>query len=89
MLLRLIERKFGARAAEAHRARIAEADAETLLVWSERILTAGQVEEVEEGPSFRQGADRWRARQRTGSTRRRGSAARQRRQTPGSVGASQ
>ncbi len=46
VLLRLIERKFGAEAAEVHRARIAEADANTLLVWSERILTARRVEEI-------------------------------------------
>jgi hypothetical protein len=46
VLLRQIERKFGSGAAEAYRARIAEADAETLLDWSERILTAEQVEEI-------------------------------------------
>ena len=46
VLLRQIERKFGAEAAEAHRTRIDQGDADTLLVWSERILTAGQVEEI-------------------------------------------
>ncbi|OOG22000.1 transposase [Thioalkalivibrio denitrificans] len=46
VLLRQIERKFGAEAAEAHRARIDQADADTLLEWSERILTAERVEEI-------------------------------------------
>ncbi len=46
MLLRLIERKFGPEAAEAHRERIERSDAETLLEWSERILTADHVEEI-------------------------------------------
>ena len=40
ILLRLIERKFGQAAAERHRATIEQADAETLLEWSDRILTA-------------------------------------------------
>ena len=44
VLLRLVERKFGAEAAERHRERIEQADAETLLEWSERILAADNVE---------------------------------------------
>ena len=43
LLLRLIERRFGAPPA-ALQARIAAADAETLLLWSERILTADSLE---------------------------------------------
>jgi len=46
MLLRLIERKFGEDAAEAYRDRIEQADAETLLTWSERILIADRVEAI-------------------------------------------
>jgi predicted transposase YdaD len=46
VLLRLVERKFGAEAAAAHRERIENADTETLLQWSERILTAASVEEL-------------------------------------------
>ena len=46
MLLRQLERKFGAEAAEACRERIAQADAETLLKWSEHILTAEEPEAV-------------------------------------------
>ena len=46
VLLRQIERKFGAEAAEAYRTRIDQADADTLLLWSERILTAERVEEL-------------------------------------------
>ena len=46
VLLRQIERKFGPEAAEAHRERIEQADAETLLVWSEHFVTADHVEEV-------------------------------------------
>ncbi len=46
VLLRLIECKFGPEAAEAHRERIERSDAETLLEWSERILTADHVEEI-------------------------------------------
>ncbi|MGM0476933.1 MAG: DUF4351 domain-containing protein, partial [Pseudomonadota bacterium] len=46
LLLRLIERKFGAEAAAANQVRIEQADAETLLLWSERILAAEQVEEL-------------------------------------------
>ncbi len=39
VLLRLIERKFGP-PSEAIRRRIADADSDTLLRWSERILSA-------------------------------------------------
>ena len=46
VLLHLIERRFGRAAAERCRERIERADAETLLEWSDRILTAGTVEEV-------------------------------------------
>jgi len=45
VLLRLIERKFG-KPSEAVRERVFGADAETLLNWSERILTAESVEAV-------------------------------------------
>ncbi len=45
VLLRLIERTFGP-PGEAVRRRIAEADAETLLAWSERILTADDLDAV-------------------------------------------
>ena len=45
LLIRLLERKFGPLAPE-HRARIDAADAETLLVWGERILTAETIEAV-------------------------------------------
>ena len=43
VLLRLIERKFGT-PSEAVRERVLSADAETLLNWSERILTAESVD---------------------------------------------
>jgi hypothetical protein len=45
VLLRQMERKFGP-PGEAVRQRIAQADAETLLRWSERILTADSLEAV-------------------------------------------
>ena len=45
VLIRLMERKFGA-LTEAQRRRIEAADAETLLEWSERILTAQSPDEV-------------------------------------------
>jgi predicted transposase/invertase (TIGR01784 family) len=45
VLLRLIERKFGP-PGEAVRQRVAAADAETLLAWSERILTAEDLDAV-------------------------------------------
>ncbi|WP_022947228.1 RpnC/YadD family protein [Methylohalobius crimeensis] len=45
ILLRLIERKYGAEAA-ACREQVLQADAETLLVWSERVLSADTLDEV-------------------------------------------
>ncbi len=45
MLLRLIERKFGP-PSEPLRARITQADPDTLLEWSERILEAQSLDEV-------------------------------------------
>jgi hypothetical protein len=45
MLLRLLERKFG-EVPEAIRQRIEAADAETLLGWSERVLTAQHLDEI-------------------------------------------
>ncbi len=45
MLLRLIERKFGP-PSEPVRARITQADPDTLLDWSERILVAQSLDEV-------------------------------------------
>jgi hypothetical protein len=46
VLLRQIELKFGAEVAATHRGRIEQADAGTLLLWSERILTARQADEI-------------------------------------------
>jgi len=46
VLLRQIERKFGRAVMEGHRARIEQADADTLLTWSDRILSAEQVEDI-------------------------------------------
>lgn len=46
MLLRLIERKFGADIAQSCRIHIEQADADTLLIWSDRILTATRVEDI-------------------------------------------
>jgi predicted transposase YdaD len=45
LLLRLLERKFRS-LPESARQRIAEADAETLLVWGERVLDAKSLDEV-------------------------------------------
>jgi hypothetical protein len=45
MLLRLIARKFGP-PPETVRERITHADSETLLAWSDRILTAQTLDEV-------------------------------------------
>jgi hypothetical protein len=45
LLLRLLTLKFG-EPTPAQRARIEGADADTLLSWSERVLTAGSIEEV-------------------------------------------
>ena len=46
VLLRQIAQRFGAQAAADVRARVEQADAATLLSWSERILTAERVEEI-------------------------------------------
>jgi hypothetical protein len=45
ILQRLLTLKFGP-PDEATRARLAAADSETLLVWGERVLTAGSLAEV-------------------------------------------
>lgn len=45
VLIRLLERKFGV-LTEALRRRIERADAETLLIWSERTLVAQSPDEV-------------------------------------------
>jgi flagellar biosynthesis/type III secretory pathway protein FliH len=45
ILMRLLERKFGP-LSEQHRRRLEEADANTLLDWSERVLTVDSIEEV-------------------------------------------
>jgi predicted transposase/invertase (TIGR01784 family) len=45
MLMRLLERKFGP-LSDQHRRILEEADAETLLVWGERVLTANCIEDV-------------------------------------------
>ena len=45
MLLRLIELKFGPPSAKV-RQQVGDADAETLLRWSERVLTADALEAV-------------------------------------------
>ena len=49
MLLRLLTLKFGP-PSDAIRQRIESADAETLLRWSERVLTATRAEEVTLNP---------------------------------------
>ncbi|MGM0477148.1 MAG: Rpn family recombination-promoting nuclease/putative transposase, partial [Pseudomonadota bacterium] len=46
VFLRLFERRFGQQAMETHRKRIQAADPETLLRWSDRILTAETADEV-------------------------------------------
>lgn len=46
ILLRQLQRKFGTHAAEANRERLDQADPQTLLDWSERILTADTIDEV-------------------------------------------
>ena len=46
LLLRQIERKFGAPVLREYGARVESADAETLVTWSERILVAERVEDV-------------------------------------------
>jgi len=45
LLLRQLERRFGPLSADARR-RVAEADAETLLVWGERLLEAKTLAEI-------------------------------------------
>jgi len=45
MLLRLLERRFGA-VSDQQRERIQNTDADTLLAWSDRILTAADINEV-------------------------------------------
>ena len=45
VLVYLLERKFGP-LPQRHRETIDQADADTLLRWAERVLTAGTVEEV-------------------------------------------
>ena len=46
MLLRQMERKFGHRLTEADRRLVESADAETLLKWSDKILSAKSIEEI-------------------------------------------
>ena len=46
LLLRLIERRFGAGAKEQHEAQVKAADAETLVLWFERGLDASAVEDI-------------------------------------------
>jgi len=46
VLLRLMERKFGRRLTEDDRRRVESADVDTLLEWSDRILSANSVEEI-------------------------------------------
>jgi len=46
LLLRLLSRKFGPKPVEAYRMRIEQADAETLLEWAERVLTADSIDKV-------------------------------------------
>lgn len=46
VLLRQIDRKYGAQLAAAYRERIESADAETLLLWSDRILSAERIEDL-------------------------------------------
>lgn len=50
-LLRLIERKFGAEAKEANRARVESATTQQLLTWTDRILDAEHVEDIFAGDS--------------------------------------
>ena len=45
ILVRQLERKFGP-LSDQHQHRLDEADADTLLEWSERILTANSIDEV-------------------------------------------
>ena len=45
LLLRQIERKFGP-VSEVVRQKVASADAETLLIWADRVLDARRIEDV-------------------------------------------
>jgi hypothetical protein len=49
ILLRQIERKYGAEALAPHRQQIEQADAQTLLEWADRLLTAVTIEDVFNG----------------------------------------
>jgi len=52
VLLRLMRLKYGEPAVEAYRRRIEQADADTLLRWSERLLTADTPEQMlDPGPA--------------------------------------
>jgi hypothetical protein len=46
VLLRLIRRKYGSDTAASYREQIEQADSDTLLEWSERLLTAEKAEEI-------------------------------------------
>ena len=46
VLLSLLEEKFGSEVVQAYRERVEQADADTLLEWSKRILTAEDPEAV-------------------------------------------
>ncbi|MEX0448132.1 hypothetical protein V6X63_00005, partial [Spiribacter sp. 221] len=46
LLMRLVEHKFGPEALEVHRYRIEAADGETLLKWSDRLLTAENADQL-------------------------------------------
>ena len=46
VLLRQIDRKYGAQLAATYRERIECADTETLLLWSDRILSADRIEDI-------------------------------------------
>jgi len=45
----LLQRKFGADVLAPYRSRVERADPDTLLAWSERILTAATIDEVFDG----------------------------------------
>ena len=45
VLLRQVDRKYGAQLAATYRERIEGADAETMLLWSDRILSADRIED--------------------------------------------
>ena len=46
VLLRQMERKYGSDAAQAWRQKVAQADSESLLFWTDRILTAKTIDEI-------------------------------------------